>query len=675
MNAQIINKIVSTAVENNVAPNPKFLEKLINKKMVKATTPEKAMKEMESILVKYFGESMDEDMWDDEWKENLEMWLDTVVIQEEFEDAEEFNEYQLATFKFIKEEMNVNVLTDYSLKDEKNMAKNNFMIKGPVQSGKTKTLLAHALASTVCGVRNVFIVRNISEDKCQLINAMERYTMAHQKYVRDECFQEGVSLKCVDIDSIGSWINPRNEVRNIVLLANGSQLSKFLEETREMKYNIFVDEADQMVESAVSKEVAKSLSEQLKKLYANANKTFSISATTFALQFKEDFIAMDNTLFVNTPSNYHGVDYLIHQEVVFSKVEGENDVVKAHPGLIEAISTINKKSKPLSGAGLKGPHPHILLAKVSMKKDDHTCIVDHIYNVKKTQKKWATIIFNGEGVEIGHHSLKPEEMMIDTVEGKLRKGCCYTFKGLGIQKALSFLKKNGGVERFSKVLIASGKMADRGINFVSDDYEWSITDQYLYTAKTTTGASTIQALRILGCHNDNMNRTLWCSKDTYENIQKYHTLDQSLIEAGKKQNGGMSWDKFCESVKVQQKRMPGMKLCKGKSKIKVVVDKTNDNLVEVEVEWNGDSAEKRGLEAIRNNWGSKTGARYNIINIFQDNDWKSLSKEELNLVGNLDKYLFWGGKTNSQKDRVKLMIKNGDRYNINNKVVKYLGLI
>ena len=674
----LINKIVETCY-NETCAQSKLLTKLLTKKMSKINTPEDAFEVMTPLLQKNIGDVMDEDLYDEEWVENLVMWIDAKVeeveeeeVETEYEDSVEYTPYEQSTFSFINEVMNVDILEDYATRHPEEV-RNNFMIKGAVQSGKTKTLLAHALASTVQGVRNVFVVRNITEDKCQLMNAMQKITEKHKKYVSEDTFETGVSLECVDVNDVSKWINPRNNVRNIVLLANGSQVSKFINDTEGMKFNLFIDEADQFLEGEKNKKVELSLIEELSKIMKLANKKFVISATTFSLIFKENLLHTANTLQVNTPANYHGVEYLTHQEVENGKVDGETEVMKAHPGLVEAIYSINRKTKPINGCGLKQAHPHILLAKVSTKKDDHTDIVDFIYSTKRTQKRWATIIFNGEGVEIGHHSLKPEEMTIDTVEGVLRKSNCYTFKGLGIQTALSFLKKNGGVERFSHILIASGKLADRGINFVSDDYEWHINNEYLHMSKTATCAATIQSLRILGCHNDTMGLTLWATKEVYSSIQKYHSLDKSIIATGKKQHA--EWTEMLKKFRVDKDRLPGMKLCKRKRVFKVVSDSKKDNLEKVEVEWNGDALEKNGIERIRNNWDSKTGVVYNIIKMFQDNEWKSLSREELPIVGNIDKYLNWGGSTKSQEKRIKVIVKQGNRYILNERVVKELNLV
>ena len=683
MNAQIINKIVETCY-NETCAQSKLLVKLLTKKMEKINTPEDAFEVMTPLLQKNIGDVMDEDLYDEEWKENLEMWIDAKVeeveeeeeVETEYEDSVEYTPYEQSTFSFIKDEMNVDILEDYVSKHPTEV-RNNFMVKGAVQSGKTKTLLAHALASTVQGVRNVFIVRNITEDKYQLMNAMKKITEKHQKYVNDDVFETGVSMECVDINGLSKWINPRNDVRNIVLLANGSQVSKFMDNTEGMKFNLFIDEADQFLEGEKNKKVELSLIEELSKIMKLANKKFVISATTFSLIFKENLLHTANTIQVNTPNNYHGIEYLTHQEVENGKVEGETEVMKAHPGLVEAIYSINRKTKPINGCGLKKAHPHILLAKVSTKKDDHTDIIDFIYSTKRTQKRWATIIFNGEGVEIGHHSLNKDEMKMkngeDTVEGVLRKNNCYTFKGMGIQAALSFLKKNGGVERFSHILIASGKLADRGINFVSDDYEWHINNEYLHMSKTATCAATIQSLRILGCHNDTMDLTLWATKDVYSSIQKYHTLDKSIIAAGKKQHE--EWTDLLKKFKVSKERLPSMKLCKRNRKFKVVSDSKKDNLERVEIEWSGDILERDGLERIRNAWEKKTGIVYKIIKLYVDNDFKSMSKKELDTCGKVKidpkHYMEWNG---SSKGRVRIIEKHGDEFVLRAQIINELDI-
>ena len=573
--------------------------------------------------------------------------------------------------------MNTNVLNNYTIKSDES-ENNTFIIKGAVQSGKTKTLLAHALASSVCGMRNVIIVRNISEDKAQILNSTTRYTKEHKHDLEHTIFKDSASLESTDMNGIVKWMNPTSQIKTLVLLANGAQLKEFNEGAAGIPYNLFIDEADQALESEQSKTAEKSFARELLTTINGSTKLFAISATTFSLLFKENFSNTLNTLFVNTPDNYHGVEFLAHQEINQEKIEGHEYVMESHPGLRDAIFSLNRKVAPRSGQGLTEKHPHILLAKISQKTDDHTNIVDFVLTETRSKKRWATIVYNGQGIEIGHHSFKDEEMKIDDVTGIHRLNNCYTFKGLGVQAALSFLKRNGGVTRFSHIIIAAGKLADRGINFVSGDYQWSITDQYLHMSESANASQYIQSLRILGCHSDNMSRTLWSTSKTWDNIKKYHKLDADVIEAGKKQN--VVWSDFLRTIRVHKERLPSIKLSKRKTGLKAVVKETNDNLLSVEMVFGGDSVEREGLERVKNAWDSKRGIIYKIIKLYVDNDFKSMSKKELDTCGgsttnirlNIKHYSEWIGTSNG---RVNIIQKINGNYILRSEIISLLNLL
>jgi hypothetical protein len=86
---------------------------------------------------------------------------------------------------------------------------------------------------------------------------------------------------------------------------------------------------------------------------------------------------------------------------------------------------------------------------------------------------------------------------------------------------------------FKTVITISGRYAERGISFTSDDYDefsFHLTDQYLISRSDFNCTNIDQSLRIQGKKNDNCKLTLWSTLDLKEVLLNFYVPFISKIE-------------------------------------------------------------------------------------------------------------------------------------------------
>ena len=233
---------------------------------------------------------------------------------------------------------------------------------------------------------------------------------------------------------------------------------------------------------------------------------------------------------------------------------------------------------------------------------------------------------------------------------------------IDIPDALQYLKDNGGVKTFPRIIIISGILAGRCISYVSRDYDWHLTDMYYNASKTASIPDMIQSCgRLCGRNRGKSHLYLHVTKrvadalyDGFNFTSEIVTraIASPLIEDGEEVN----FSKSMLSVAMNNKKYPiGRKLVS-----KVDVKKNNFNLVKTddggkkleeynyklfkEKEKDGESKEEIGkdkdddeiddvkLKKLNNAYKNKNGKLRKIIDCFISNNFVACNKQELNTI-------------------------------------------
>jgi hypothetical protein len=141
-----------------------------------------------------------------------------------------------------------------------------------------KTIIAYALASLVKGVQSVIVVRNL-EDYLQIFNDIKETRRNHLDYLGGN-FNGYKSIYPCGVDDTEKWINEDFTETCMVLMGNGNQIRKFLNNTKDKNqtYNVFIDDVEQLLTSEINndKNGDKSLKTTIQELCDNSIKIFMV---------------------------------------------------------------------------------------------------------------------------------------------------------------------------------------------------------------------------------------------------------------------------------------------------------------------------------------------------------------------------------------------------------------
>ena len=443
------------------------------------------------------------------------------------------------------------------------------IIKGYVQSGKTTFMLCNAVRYLLEGVSSVIILRNATGDQTQI--------QLRLRGLQDELREltgETVNL-CSDLSHINS------ETPGIFVVIGNSarllRLNKDIGDSPGVRFALFVDEADSNDTGSNKR------TDEIGFLKEKAEKLFFISATILDISMKpvEEETVIDLTKeddeeesdveeepkrvhMLSVVPNYMGIEKLIHRSLPEKALpcnKKDDDPFVRDPNLAPFIEK------------WRGFKPHHL--KLFSQFHPQHCLVSCGAVISCQRKMFVrfaheadsvVILYNGDGIELYHKSLVGESIVFavdggrKVVGGKKCDWCvgAHSFnKNVGIAEMLGWLKRNGGVEKFPRILTISGKLAGRGISFVSDDYGkymrsfgddampdiigWRLTSMYYIPSHLTTQPNLMQAIgRVCCVCRDNIPTYIYTTEDVFSDIRKAYWTQEELVARSRKIQGELS---------------------------------------------------------------------------------------------------------------------------------------
>jgi hypothetical protein len=430
----------------------------------------------------------------------------------------------------------VKVLTKF-VREYSKYKKESILLSGDVQSGKTNEMLGYCWWSIFVAKKPVImLVRNFKIDLEQLIERVEKFN-SHIIGKRNKVFH----LK-IDCASKATCFRRRYILAG---LANFSQVGKILDLVRETRqqFHLCLDEADYAVKSIRN---TSRLEKKLKYVEKYAVHTLRATATQFAVLIaKRD---LTKILKMKQPANYFGLKCVKPEYIKYPK----NLKIAKNPHLDPNIDIIyNKFVKKERG---------IILHLVTKTKVCHTILLNEIAS---RFSSLTVLSYNGDGVCIrtnsdhdDHYLALPYDIgkSYEIVDVKRKSGDykVHRFQGYQINEILQILKED--TQSHTHISIISGNMTSRGISVVSSDYKWHLTDQYFNPSDFAHGETIIQSLRLLGCYNDNISITLWCTRQIWLDIKEQYSILSKCIDRCKTNDGEKAYKKIQKIVIVKPRR-------------------------------------------------------------------------------------------------------------------------
>jgi hypothetical protein len=397
----------------------------------------------------------------------------------------------------------------FQMENIKNQRK--FIIKGLVQSGKTEYMICLMIYMLLSGKSVVMVVRNIDDDRRQFSKRFNEFRKKYESY-----FPELNEITL--IDNVLKYKKYDQTPKLYVILDNESnvhRMNQILVATMS-KYVTIFDEAD-FVDSGRGIK-----SKQYDILKMRSSRIFFVSATIMDMLMKEEGISGENLIFLKPSDSKYYKGIVNHKINIVTIPHGNyvhsvtDDVFETNPYFNEFLENYKHQSVFLN-------HPRICLVNLSH------CI-EPLFKaqeiISNSHPELAVIVYNSPGL----FYRKGDERICGEEVG------CHTFSSF-----LQYLKDKK--KSLSHIIILSGYMAGRGISFVSDDYQWHLTDEYLVVSKSADEPELIQKVRLQGIYKDDIPLTLYTTQEARQDLLKAIHRMEELSQACKDVQ-----DKECKTI-------------------------------------------------------------------------------------------------------------------------------
>jgi hypothetical protein len=336
----------------------------------------------------------------------------------------------------------------------------------------------------------------------------------------------------------------------ILVMANDKQLSRLCREISEIEdpvFNIVVDEVDEIALSDRNNRPARDHSYMELREYAK--NILGVSATNFNVLWGDEALQTNQVFRLIPPTIYRGVRNFYWQYLEQSvSVKPSASYLEADTEWRTFLSNMSLKHvyECRTAHDRVFRHPVIVLAKTSHYTGHHEELVQYMVGYQEiVPTHWVAISFDGKGILMYHKSFERRTIRIQCAStGEWIQSTPNTdvsgypiqrFEGLEIGDVLEYLRSHDPqVRRYTHILIVSGRLANRGINYVSNNYSsgihpWHISDMYYKPSDSTDATDHIQAMRPCGTFDDDLPITIHTFRSTRESILKSFNLQEKVM--------------------------------------------------------------------------------------------------------------------------------------------------
>jgi hypothetical protein len=399
----------------------------------------------------------------------------------------------------------------------------NKIIFGLTQTGKSPIMITNAMYYNIVYKMSVFIiVQDKNDAREQLRKRINGYFNKYKKFIlkdistseltKDNFFNilyDERIKKTVDQDIKNAMSGKSSKI--FILHRNSSDINKINEKMKNShlkRFALIIDEAD----SNDKNDDESKVQQELAILKENASIIWNVTATPLETLVKED-IENRNILVMKVPEHYKdlsNVKYIPLPFDVKSCGKKEDNPFEKNPYLTEYLEQFSKKKGFDLRPCYDQIHPRISLLRIGHVVEPQMKVAKYI---SKNYPNVTTITYNGEGITIRGKGIDEKYMEIGDENSSLSNKI-HSFKNCTISSILTYLYENGGYERYPNIIIISGRLAERGINFCSSNFEkckrnnlmvWHLSEEYLVFSKDTDIPSIQQiAGRITGVFKDSI---------------------------------------------------------------------------------------------------------------------------------------------------------------------------
>jgi hypothetical protein len=529
---------------------------------------------------------------------DLYQWLELDSLiqsqQNKNENIKNFLENNIPFFKH-----NPQIFEDLS-----NPEKNTKLVAGHVQSGKTAVICG--LASYLVGVLRIptiVVVRNYTAD----------YQQLSRKFSSRGRFGPLDILVHYAKDVKREHIFSANYPALTICLEHQTQLKKVVDayETRATPFCVIADEADSICYKVKLDKERITLFQTLREY---SSQFIAVTATAFDMLYIESKLFNTNIYHVPVPEKYKGIE---HESFSLKELNKKFDFKLSHTQN-PMIWTLSPDMEQFYAQILNTP-----MFRISLEQEDEKELIQFQHPViclQKTEteikkqlqcmaalirhpifgKEFVVIAYNGEGVYA--YSPKGLDRDIPDFEGELCRGeqplnsfisdCpVMHYKSLGIGDILQYFKRHSLRDQTTHIVIIAGQMVGRGLNIVSNDYQWHLTHQILKVSDTATCADITQSCRVFGVYSDEIPTTLYCLQKDAMSLKQSYELQKRIFQGAELSEATENILELCKQIKMFVGHVPRRRTTKK-------CPEPEWNLVAKEREQYGEVDEKEEKESV-----------------------------------------------------------------------------
>lgn len=437
------------------------------------------------------------------------------------------------------------------------------------QSCKSTFTKCSAVKSMIDGFTPVIVLRNISGDAHQLSAHIDTLNKELTRYLDKHAVQKRrFQIEVIQGDKLDN-VNTKSRLQNslnggtpciVVCLANETQLERVIEATKdfEARFDLFIDEVDGVDYGTLKNGELCGTASALKILKEMSHQTFGVTATPLDAIFSQTELKSVNQMRLTPPDDYRGLtDLLVKILPIDVSALNETSTYKElldHDKNLTRFLKMYSKTFP-NWSGKAGKFiPNICLIKNTRLISNQIALAQGIN--KQYPRQFATLVYNGSGVMMYYHGM-PETVTI--CEKQLKRN---EFGDIAIADALQYFYDNGGVLKFSHIIIISGDLAGRSISFVSKNFVWHTTDMYYTPSKTTSIPEMIQSAgRLCGRNKNGSHLHLYVTEQVALALFSGYNFTNEIIARAlaaplREMDEECSFAKSLKSVMMNKRKMP-----------------------------------------------------------------------------------------------------------------------
>ena len=437
------------------------------------------------------------------------------------------------------------------------------------QSCKSTFTMCSAIKSMMTGFIPFIVLRNISGDAHQLSARIDTLNKELTRYLDKHSVQKRrFQIEVIQGNKLDN-VNTKSRLQNslnggipciVVCLANETQLERVIEATKdfEAKFDLFIDEVDGVDYGTLKNGELCGTASALKILKKMSHQTFGVTATPLDAIFSETELKSVNQMRLTKPDDYRGLsDILVKILPIDVSALNETSTYKQlleHDKNLTRFLKMYSKTFPIWSPKAGKFVPNICLIKNTRLISNQIALAQGIN--KEYPRQFATLVYNGSGVMMYYHGM-PETVTI--CEKQLKRN---EFGDIAIADALQYFYDNGGVFKFSHIIIISGDLAGRSISFVSKNFVWHTTDMYYTPSKSTSIPEMIQSAgRLCGRNKNGSHLHLYVTEQVALALFSGYNFTNEIIARAlaaplREMDEECSFAKSLKSVMMNKRKMP-----------------------------------------------------------------------------------------------------------------------